>query len=94
MAPRPTKTPPVPPLPDWLTGASKSTPTPTPTPTPSTAKIPDWLTKPSTAATQPINDGSSLPTVPVPGQIAQAELRGAQRDLAQATRDATRYKVP
>ena len=100
MAINPSKTPPIPPLPDWATGAAKDAPTPTvpkavtvpsTVPNPGAPGLPDWATG---AKTQPINDGSSLPTVPVPNRIAQAELRGAQRDLAQATRDAQRQNVP
>ena len=100
MAPRPTKTPPVPPLPDWATGAGKAAPTPTPTvpktvtvpttvPKPGAPGLPDWATG---ATTKPA--GSTLPVQPVPRNVAQAELRGAQRDLAQATRAAERYGVP
>ena len=100
MAINPSKTPPVPPLPDWATGAAKVAPTPTVSkavtvpstvPNPGAPGLPDWATG---AKTQPVNDGASLPTVPVPNRIAQAELRGAQRDLAQATRDAQRQNVP
>jgi len=94
------KTPPVPPtIPDYLLGPPKgktttpvkaTTPTTIPgAPIATTESIPSYLTSKPTAAS-----GSTLPIQPVPRNIGEAELRGARRDLRQATRAAKRYGVP
>lgn len=94
------KTPPVPPtIPDYLLGPPKdktttvvkaTTPTTIPgAPTATNESVPSYLLGKPTAVS-----GSTLPIKPVPSPILEAELRGAQRDLTQATRAAERYGVP
>lgn len=89
-------TPPIP-LPPWAKDAAKkaatTTPTTVPKPTTGQAVLPPWARGTQTTPA-PQTTGSTLPIKPVPGQIAQAELRGAQRDLTQATLAAERYGVP
>jgi len=76
--------------------APKETPIVTPKTTPSTAVLPPWAKNRSTTTptTVPTTTGPTLPIKPVPSPILEAELRGAQRDLTQATRAAERYGVP
>jgi hypothetical protein len=104
MASQPRKTPPTPPVPDWLTGGGKAT-TPTPTvpktatPTPTTpaktittpSTVPDWL---SGGGGKTTTAGTSQPPPPVINTTAQRELRASQRELASAQRAAERGGVP
>ena len=94
----PSKTPPIP-LPDWDTVVTK-TPTvnptvpksvtvPTTVPKTTGPALPDW----DTGGTTTPAAGSTLPVRPVTRNIADAELRGAQRDLNQARRAAERSGV-
>lgn len=96
------KTPP--PLPDW----DKVTPTPTaaaptkaaPVVTPTTLPkskvpaLPSWDKGAGAPTATGVSTKPELPIKPVPSPILEAELRGARRDLAQATRAAERYGVP
>lgn len=89
-------------LPPWAknrqTTTTTTVPVKTETPavttktTPTTVVLPPWAKNRATT-TAPAT-GPTLPIQPIPGQIAQAELRGAKRDLIQATRAAERYGVP
>ena len=94
----PSKTPPIP-LPDWDTVVTK-TPTvnptvpksvtvPTTVPKTTGPALPDW----DTGGTTTPAAGSTLPVRTVTRNIADAELRGAQRDLNQARRAAERSGV-
>lgn len=94
-------------LPPWAknrkTTTTTTVPVKTETPavttktTPTTVVLPPWAkNRPTTTTptTVPTTTGPTLPIKPVPSPILQAELRGAQRDLTQATRAAERYGVP
>ena len=77
--------------------APKEAPAVTPKTTSSTVVLPPWAkNRPTTTTptTVPTTTGPTLPIKPVPSPVLQAELRGAQRDLIQATRAAERYGVP
>lgn len=104
----PAKTPPVPPtIPDYLlakpgaaAAAARNVPTTTTTTVPqnvgtqtniTTNTVPDYLLGKPQGQTG--TAGSTLPVRPVTRNIADAELRGAQRDLRQAMRAAGRSGV-
>ena len=93
MAPKPTKTPPVPPtIPNWLaTGKGAATPPPSPSQAPTPTTLPNWLTGGGQAGT---TTGTSQPPPPVVSNVAQRELRAQQRETNQAQRAAERAGVP